>query len=174
MGEIELSIVGPERLDDVEPVWWSLHEHHMAVEHGRNAAIRGERQTWELRRPDLAYALSTPDGFMVLATAEQRAVGFAVVHLRANHNWRVHGERYAELETLALLPEYRGQRIGSQMMEAAYERLRALGIEELSIVVVEGNEPARRFYERKGFLPWHVTYFGPIPAADSSRGSEGP
>ena len=114
MGDIRISVAGVDRLDDVEAVWWSLHEHHMAVEHDRNARIRGERQTWDVRRQDLAYAVSSPDGFLVLADDVEAdgtatVVGFAVVQLRDNHNWRVHGDRFAELETLAVLPAYRGR-----------------------------------------------------------------
>ena len=170
MAEMKVRIVvaaGADRLDEIEPVWESLHAHHVAIEHERNAGIRATRQTWELRRKDFEYALSTPDGFLTLAEIDGKVVGFALVHFRANHNWRVHGERFAELETLAVLPEHRGKGIGRRLMETVYVRMRTLGVEELSVVVVEQNEDARRFYEAEGFLPWHVTYFGPIPGVRS-------
>ena len=164
--QIEIVLAGAERLDEIAPVWASLHEYHISIEHERNSEIRAARQTWEARRADFEYALSTPGAFMALAQeSDRRVVGFAVVHLRANHNWRVHGERFAELETLAVLPGYRGKGIGRRLMAAAYDQIRAEGVEELSIVVVEQNADARRFYEAEGFLPWHVTYFGPIPGA---------
>ena len=165
-----------ERLDEVEPVWRTLHDHHVSLEHDRHARIRDARQTWELRREDFRHQLATPDAFLVIAedaaTQPASVAGFAVVHLRDNDNWRVHGPRYAVLETLAVLPEYRGRRIGHRLMEAIYERMRALGVPELNIVVVERNDDAKRFYEREGFLPWHVSYFGPIPDPPSVSGDE--
>lgn len=159
---VTYAFAGLERLDDVEAVWRTLHDHHVSVDHERNAQIREQRQTWELRRTDLAKALAQPDAFMVLAE-DDGVVGFALVHFRPNENWRVHGERFGELETLAVLPSHRGQGIGRELMRHVYERMRGLGVAELSIVVVERNEDARRFYEREGFLPWHVAYFGPVP-----------
>ena len=157
------SYAGAERLDDVESVWHTLHDHHVAIDHERNARIREQRQTWEMRRTDLAKALAQEDAFLVLAEEADAIVGFALVHFRPNENWRVHGERFGELETLAVLPDHRGEGIGRGLMDKVYERMRELDVAELSIVVVERNADARRFYEREGFLPWHTTYFGPIP-----------
>lgn len=165
---IRILLAGAERLDDIEDVWHSLHEHHLAVDHGRNAAIRERRQTWQLRRADFAHALAQPDAFLILASdedAEGLIAGFALVHFHENDNWRVHGDRYAELDSLAVLPGYRGHGLGRKLMAAVYGRVRELGVAEISFLVVEQNTEARRFYEKEGFLPWHVTYFGPVPEA---------
>jgi len=165
---ITYGYAGAERLDDVEAVWRTLHDHHIAIDHERNASIREGRQTWELRRSDFAKALAQPDAFLVLAEDAGGVVGFALVHFRPNENWRVHGDRFGELETLAVRPDLRGNGVGRELMQHVYERMRALEVAELSIVVVERNEDARRFYEREGFLAWHTTYFGPVPAGTTA------
>lgn len=57
------------------------------------------------------------------------------------------GELY--LDTLATVPEVRGQGIGGQLLDACAERARALGL-PLSLLVEDGN-PAARLYLRSGF-----------------------
>ena len=167
---VRIFVADSARLDEVEAVWRTLHQHHVDLDHERNSRIRDERQTWELRREDWRKELASADAFLVLAvdTADDPAtvVGFAVVYFRDNDNWRVHGPRYGVLETLAVEPTYRGAGLGQRIMATVYGRMRELEVAELSVVVVERNEDARRFYEREGFLPWHVTYFGPIPEVE--------
>ena len=167
---VRIFVADTARLDEVEEVWRTLHQHHVDLDHERNARIRDERQTWELRREDWRKELASTDAFLVLAEDASddgpRVVGFAVVYFRENDNWRVHGARYGVLETLAVEPAYRGGGLGQRIMSTIYERMRELDVAELSVVVVERNADARRFYEREGFLPWHVTYFGPIPEVE--------
>jgi GNAT superfamily N-acetyltransferase len=70
---------------------------------------------------------------------------------------------YAELEApgslyisaMAVRPAYRGKGIGRRLLEAARQRARALGLEQLSLLCFAANTDARRLYEREGFS---VTY----------------
>lgn len=55
------------------------------------------------------------------------------------------GERAAELETLAVLPSSRGRGVGSRLMDAVDDELARLGIDDLWVAVVAGNDAARRF-----------------------------
>lgn len=166
--DFAISRAGVERLPDIEPVWWTLHEHHIETDHPRHAQLRAERQTWESRGPQFADLLRKPDAFLVLVegggAARDEVVGYALVHFQSSAgNWRITGERYAELESLAVAPDFRGGGIGERIMEAIYARMRELDVRELSVRVVHANEGANRFYQRLGFQPWHATYAGPIP-----------
>jgi ribosomal protein S18 acetylase RimI-like enzyme len=58
-----------------------------------------------------------------------------------------------ELYNLHILPHRRGSGLGAQLFEAASERGRAAGRRTLTLWVVEGNVPARRFYQRHGMQP---------------------
>ena len=66
---------------------------------------------------------------------------------------------YAELEdygslyvsAVALFPEYRGQGLGTQLLDAARDRARALGLPRVSLICFEGNEKAMRLYARLGY-----------------------
>lgn len=59
------------------------------------------------------------------------------------------GEFY--LDTLATVASARGQGVGAALIAACGERARALGL-PLTLLVEDGN-PARRLYERSGFVP---------------------
>jgi len=53
---------------------------------------------------------------------------------------------------MAVLPEYRGQGIGTQFLETAEQLARTEGFNKLSLIVFEQNSGAKRLYERSGFL----------------------
>ena len=107
--------------------------------------------------------LAEPDAFVMIAEEDARAVGYALVHLQEADVQRETAPRYAVLESLAVEPDRRGQGVGRELMRAVYAELRLLGICELEIGVIFQNADARRFYEREGFHPWAIEYFGPIP-----------
>jgi GNAT superfamily N-acetyltransferase len=167
---VTISLAGPERLAEIEPLWWTLHAHHIATDYPRHAKLREERQTWASRSPDFAAMLETPDAFLALAEQAGALVGYGLVHfVDASTNWRISGERYAELESLVVLPDRRGQGIGEQIMKAIYARMREVGALELSVRVVHANDGANRFYQREGLQPWHATYAGPIPDGEDAN-----
>jgi ribosomal protein S18 acetylase RimI-like enzyme len=66
---------------------------------------------------------------------------------------------YSELERpgsfyicgMALFPEYRGQGLGTRMLELARQQADRRGLDELSLIVFEQNVGAKHLYERYGF-----------------------
>jgi ribosomal protein S18 acetylase RimI-like enzyme len=50
-------------------------------------------------------------------------------------------------------PEARGGGVGTALMDALEEHLARLGIADLSIAVMAGNDDALRFYRRRGLVP---------------------
>lgn len=91
---------------------------------------------------------------MLVALVDGAFVGYAVAHLQdgPDDTFAV-GARYAELYSLSVAPEVRGGGIGSALMDALDARLAELGIRDLSIAVMAGNEDALRFYRRRGLVP---------------------
>ncbi|OUO61486.1 hypothetical protein B5F74_05010 [Collinsella sp. An271] len=55
------------------------------------------------------------------------------------------------IDDLVVLPEARGQGVGSQLMEWARREFAQRGIREIELTVSEGNDDALVFYERHGF-----------------------
>jgi ribosomal protein S18 acetylase RimI-like enzyme len=53
----------------------------------------------------------------------------------------------------------RGRGVGSALLDAVDAELARRGIRDLMIGVMEGNDGARRLYERRGFVPgWLQLY----------------
>jgi GNAT superfamily N-acetyltransferase len=58
----------------------------------------------------------------------------------------------AEIAALYVDPPSWRAGVGAALLETAWERLRREGFENAILWVLVGNEPARRFYERYGFV----------------------
>ncbi len=62
------------------------------------------------------------------------------------------------IETVAVLPEGRGRGLGKALIQALLEEGRSRGKECAGIMVINGNEAARRTYESVGFKPYQTFY----------------
>ncbi len=72
------------------------------------------------------------------------------------------GDRVGEIETLAVAPAYRGQGIGTRLLDGLTRELAAAGVTDLVLGALPGNTDAIRLYERHGFRPaW--TYLARFP-----------
>jgi GNAT superfamily N-acetyltransferase len=87
-----------------------------------------------------------PDRRCVLkATVDGALAGFACVLLDAEPEWG------ALLDNLHVRPDMKGQGVGSLLFAGAREWVSAIAPgESMHLTVIEGNLPARRFYERQG------------------------
>ena len=167
MTEIGILRAGAERIDDVEPLWHAMHQHHRAVA-GHLAAVapfRSDDESWVRRRAFYERPLAQPDSFFLLAERDGRPVGYAAVAVGGTEASLVVGERVASLESLSVLPEERGQGLGRRLMDAVFEELRRLDVEEISLAVMEGNDDAWRFYERLKLVPYLRLTIGRVPPA---------
>lgn len=107
-------------------------------------------------RPNLACYVENwgkPDDLGVIALAPlNRPIGAAWVRLltAASGGYGYVDDAYPEL-SMAVLPEFRGQGVGTALLNKLLSaaRKRFLGV---SLSVSAGN-PARRLYERAGFMP---------------------
>jgi len=164
----EVVIVGAgwERIDDLQTLWESLHRHHTATA-PQLQTIGRERlpsESWRVRREHYRRLLAEPDAFVLVAELGGLPVGYALVHVRGSEETWDTGP-VAELETLAVLEGYRGQAIGRRLVEAVFDRLRAIGVAQWSVAVIASNTDAIRFYELLPVQPFLVTYIGTVPDA---------
>lgn len=74
----------------------------------------------------------------VAVNAEQRIVGFAALE--------VYSVKLAELRSLAVADDYRGQGIGKRLVQACIERARAMNVFEVMAITSE-----EEFFQRCGF-----------------------
>jgi GNAT superfamily N-acetyltransferase len=149
-------------LDAVEPLWNALQEHHVRVtpELDPQTPKRELADAWRLRRSKYVHWLGDPETFFVVAEDESGPVGYAFVTVGPGYaSWRT-GERAGVLETLSVLPEHRGGGVGAALLEAVWNRLGELGIDDMAITTTKTNVDSHRFYERHGFSQIFVVYHG--------------
>ena len=159
---------GPERIDELELLWKALQKHHSAVmPHVAGLAPRDLDESWRLRREKYLTLLSEPNSFAMIAQDDSHLLGYAMVRLAAGSIGYVTSATVGEVETLSVLPEARGAGIGTALMDAVEAQLSSLGVREIRLGVVAGNDDAIRFYERRGLQPFAVTLLGPV--ADSRQ-----
>ena len=61
--------------------------------------------------------------------------------------------RRGYLQHLAVLPQFRGQRIGYQLISQSISALANIGIPKTHLFVYDDNLNAQRFYEKLGWFP---------------------
>jgi ribosomal protein S18 acetylase RimI-like enzyme len=150
--DVELRVGRHELLDELEPLWLSLFDHHVAIgAAGLPVIDRG--RSWSLRRRLYEELLDRPDSFVLVARREAAPLGYILAHIHdgADDTWPT-GERTGEIETLALLPGERGRGLGTRMLDAAERHLNAHGAGTIVLRAMTGNAEAIRFYERRGMV----------------------
>ena len=151
-----------EEIDAVEPMWNALQEHHVRItpDLGSQTPGRDLADAWRMRRSKYVRWLKDPETFFVIAEDGSGPIGYAFVAVGPGYaSWST-GERAGALETLSVLPDRRGGGVGAALIEAAWERLGELGIDDMAITTTKTNIDAHRFYERMGFSQVFVVYHG--------------
>lgn len=145
-------------VDRVGHLFEQMVDYHRAVVDGA-WPVRSVEAAWEIRRKQYLQWLTTGTARMLAAVPSERPDGrpdgYATLSVKpGGASWDL-GERIGELETLAVDAERRGTGIGTLLIEACAERLRAEGVRYWGVAVVEANEGATRLYERAGFRPYY-------------------
>lgn len=122
---------------------------------------------WEVREPGEAWArrhqqylewIHDAGGVVFLAfdPETEEVVGYAALHFVTSGATFDLGESYGDVETLAVLPERRGQGIGVALLNACRKELDRREIEYLTLETLASNTGALRLYERAGYQPFMV------------------
>jgi ribosomal protein S18 acetylase RimI-like enzyme len=151
---IEIVEAGPDRIDELEPLWHELVLHHSRVMRALGPT-RERTDAWTRRRRHYEQLLAKPGAFALIAERDGVPVAYAMVEpATPSQSWRI--DASATLETLVVAPDARGEGIGTALIEQVRERVRAAGVTHLGLGVVATNEEAIRFYRRHGFEPVFV------------------
>lgn len=140
MKPLEFKDLPVSEIDQIQPLWEKLNQHHLE----RSIPFRKhyEKFTFAERIRRLSnkklkiITVSDPDSSAL--------VGYCIASIST--------ENEGEIESLYLLPEYRGAGAGTRLMEHALGWFQEQGICEISIRVAAGNEEALPFYAKFGFL----------------------
>jgi ribosomal protein S18 acetylase RimI-like enzyme len=152
-----IALAGPERIDELRPLWLELHHHHARV--SRVQPFVDDETSWIARRRSYVETYEH-GGFGLVAEDEHGLAGYAMVriHEGPDDSWALE-DRYGEVWTVVVAERTRGRGIGSALLDAVDAELERRGIRDLMIGVMEGNDAARRLYERRGLVPgWLQLY----------------
>jgi ribosomal protein S18 acetylase RimI-like enzyme len=154
---VELRFGRREILDDLEPLWLALLDHHIEVG-AAGLPVVNRDMSWPRRRSFYRRLLDEPETVIVTARRDGALVGYCLAHVRhgADDTWPT-GDVIGEIETLSVLAAERGRGIGTLLLDAAEAHLAAHGALDVTLAVLVGNASAISFYERRGMAPITVS-----------------
>jgi GNAT superfamily N-acetyltransferase len=118
-------------------------------------AVRFEEDTWRGRLSSCDHHLAELDGDPVGAAGLSVAQGPLV---------------QGDLIGMWVRPQARGRSVGALLVQAVLDRAAERGCDRVRLEVVDGNAPARRLYERMGFVATGVVAAYPnAPGATESE-----
>jgi len=153
----EVRVATAADLHLVEPLWIAVHHRH-AETMPELAPFVGDDESWAVRKGLYEELLVKPDTLLLLAFDGSAAIGYGLAHVMALEDswipdtWQT-GQRIGEVESLSVLPEYRGSGLGSVLLDQLEAHLRARGARDLILGVLPGNDDAIRLYQRRGYRP---------------------
>ena len=106
---------------------------------------------WNDPRKDIERKLAHSPSLFLVALEDDQLIGSVMVGYDGHRGW---------INYLAVHPSRQGQSVGRALMEAAEERLRALGCPKINLQVRPGNDGARAFYEAIGYEQQELIDFG--------------
>ncbi len=122
--------------------------------------VDDDELSWQRRRATYLDRLRSKAGFLVLASEADIVVGYALVCIEPGPDDTFPlGDRYAEVYSLSVSPDLRGQGIGTRLLDFVDEELARRSIEDLKVAVMAGNTDAQRLYERRGLLPAELVLY---------------
>jgi ribosomal protein S18 acetylase RimI-like enzyme len=165
-GDLQIGRVGAERIDDFEPLYRALHDHHIGIAPALGGAPgRTVEESWERRRRRYEEWLARPGAFAVIAERGGDAVGFAVVTVEAGFDSWNSGEETGEVRDIAVAEGARGDGLGSRLLARVASELVEAKVDFYRLRVLGGNEGAVRFYERAGLATVTTEMLGPTGTA---------
>lgn len=86
--------------------------------------------------------LAIDDGLLFVGTRKGEVTGTVMAGYDGHRGW---------IYSLAVLPLYRKQGIGSALLSHAEKKLLSLGCMKINLQVIEGNEAAEKLYSSNGY-----------------------
>ena len=140
--EYQLRTINASDVAQLWPLYRELARHHNEVSAHFGGSFPGVPVEEQLR--ECAEDLSGGKAEVAVIEECGQLVAFCKVDVSGARGY---------LDELIVARSHRGQGLGSQLMDWADGVFRERGVRRVELRVVVGNEGARRFYERRGFLP---------------------
>ncbi|WP_144923385.1 GNAT family N-acetyltransferase [Halorubrum salsamenti] len=157
--------VTPATVDDVDPVtdlWIALAEDQQA--HGSTLLAEGNRtavREWVARSVVTGELLVACDG-------DGDTIGF--VGFALDRGGYERDRTRGVVSNLFVVPEWRGEGIGADLLDAAERALRQEGAETVALEALAANDRAREFYAERGYEPHRVELTKSLAAGNEAGG----
>jgi GNAT superfamily N-acetyltransferase len=116
--------------------------------------VAGKEDRTDLSSYEAAFTeIGDSQGGLLVADRDGEVVG--VCQLIVFRHLQSRGGLCAEVESVHVHPDHRGNGIGTTLMEAAIERARELGCYRVQLTSNVARTEAHRFYEALGFTSSH-------------------
>ncbi len=147
VGEIEISEAAAEAVDDsVKLLWLGLIREMFEVEH----LIRPSDANADKWAASVRKGLTDGRSFLLVAKSVGRRVGFIYGRIFLDYPLEV-SKLVGRIDDLYVLPEFRGRRIGKKLVTECLKKMRAAGVDAVSLTVLAENKVAVELYEKFGF-----------------------
>jgi ribosomal protein S18 acetylase RimI-like enzyme len=156
--ETKVELGGKGCVDGLRALWLALHRHERRV--APTLPFVPDDLSWCRRRSLYLAWLEREQGFLALARNRAGLVGYAFVRLeQGSDDTFPLGEHYAELYSLSVAEGWRGQGVGTLLLDFVDAELKSRGIHDLLVAVMVGNSDAQRLYERRGLRPAEIVLY---------------
>ncbi|NJO88099.1 MAG: GNAT family N-acetyltransferase [Chloroflexia bacterium] len=142
MGTIDIERIDNKDIDLIKELWEALREHHKnQTDHFKQ---RFENLTFETRKKALLE--KSEHGKLIIDIVKintGKIIGYCVSSIDERLN--------GEIDSILVDEQFRGMKIGEELMARALKWFDENEVETRRIVVAQGNEKAFKFYEKFGF-----------------------
>jgi ribosomal protein S18 acetylase RimI-like enzyme len=122
----------------------------------------GVAHVWYGNRDDVIADFERFPQYFLVAESGGRIVGYVNGSVRDNETVDVlpKQQRYLAIDNIYVRPEFRGIRIGGNLLERLLEVAKENGLERFVVTTVSTDmDSILSFYRGYGFTPWHVSLF---------------
>jgi len=163
ISEITVSRAGIESVDDLRPVYLSIHDYYQRIAPTiAGHPTRCPQDSWRLRRARYVGWLAEAGAFVARADLGDSVIGYAIVSLGVGSQAWQTAEEVADLHDIAVLADYRNVGVGTRLLDCVEHELTEAGVSELRLNVIAANVDARRLYERRGMTITAHTLLGRV------------
>lgn len=145
-------------LATLKPLWTSVHQHHRQVMPTLSPYVT-DAESWTVRKQMYERLLNRSGTICWLAFDGAAAIGYTLAYVLDNDErawiddtWHVKSAA-GEIESLAVLPQHRGMRIGTTLLSAVHKSLSDAGVHNVVLGVLPQNLAAIRLYQKFGYQP---------------------
>lgn len=124
----------------------------------RDDALGAEREGGGLEEYFAAFDAIDAEGGNIVIVGEDGSRIVATYQLTVITGLSLRATRRAQVESVRVATDLRGQGVGAAMFADAEARARAAGCGLMQLTMNAGRQDARRFYERLGFTPSHIGF----------------